>query len=213
MATYEPEVPKLFASWSGGRRKLGKDSVLGPWVRKVGTIRLYEMTDEPFVYLARTICYQQLAGKAAATIHGRFVTALKGEVTPEKVLRVREATLRKAGLSRAKLAAIRDLATKIRSGEVEVHDLADQADDEVIQRLTRVRGIGEWTAQMYLMFRLYRPDVWPTGDLGVRAGFAKAHGLDAHPSQKEMEPMGDAYRPWRSAAAFYCWRILETELP
>lgn len=213
MATYEPEVPKLRTSWSGGRRKLGKDPVLGPWVRKIGTIRLYEMTDEPFIYLARTICYQQLAGKAAATIHGRFVAALKGEVTPAKVLRVRETTLRKAGLSRAKLAAVRDLATKIRSGEVEVHDLADQPDDEVVQRLTRVRGIGEWTAQMYLMFRLYRPDVWPTGDLGVRAGFAKAHGMDAQPAQKAMEPLGEPYRPWRSAAAFYCWRILETELP
>jgi DNA-3-methyladenine glycosylase II len=213
MATYEPEAPQLVTSWTGGRRRLGKDPVLGPWVRKIGTIRLHDMTDEPFVYLSRTICYQQLAGKAAATIHGRFVAALKGEITPEKVLRVRETTLRKAGLSRNKLAAIRDLATKIRSGEVEVHDLADQPDDEVVQRLTRVRGIGEWTAQMYLMFRLYRPDVWPTGDLGVRAGFAKAHGLDVHPSQKAMEPMGDAYRPWRSAAAFYCWRILETELP
>ena len=213
MATYTPEIPKLVTSWSGGRRKLGKDPVFGPWVKKIGTIRLNEMTDEPFVYLARTICYQQLAGKAAATIHGRFVTALNGEVTPAKVLRVREATLRKAGLSRNKLAAIRDLATKIRSGEVEVHDLEEQADQEVIDRLTRVRGIGVWTAQMYLMFRLYRADVWPTGDLGVRAGFAKAHGLPVHPTEKAMVPMGDAYRPWRSAAAFYCWRILETELP
>jgi len=213
MATYEPELPNLITQWSGGRRKLGKDPVFGPWVKKIGTIRLHEMTDEPFFYLARTICYQQLAGKAAATIHGRFVTALKGDVTPAKVLRVRETTLRKAGLSRNKLAAIRDLATKIRSGEVEVHDLEHQADEEVIDRLTRVRGIGEWTAQMYLMFRLFRPDVWPTGDLGVRAGFAKVHGFDAHPTQKAMEPMGDVYRPWRSAAAFYCWRILETELP
>lgn len=212
MATYTPAEPEWATIWTGGRRKLGRDPVLGPWVKKVGTIRVPVLDDEPFVYLARTICYQQLAGRAAATIHGRFVDALAGEVTPAKVLRVRESTLRNAGLSGAKLAAIRDLATKIRSGEVEVHDLADQSDDEVVRRLVSVRGIGVWTAQMYLMFRMHRPDVWPTGDLGVRNGYAKAHGLDPAPKAKDLEALGDDYRPWRSAAAFYCWRILETEL-
>lgn len=212
MATETVVEPKWVTAWTGGRRKLGRDPVMGPWVRKIGTIKLPEMSDEPFYYLARTICYQQLAGAAAATIHGRFVTALKGEVTPTKVLRARETTLRKAGLSRNKLAAIRDLADKIHSGEVEVHDLCDQPDEEVVARLVKVRGIGEWTAQMYLMFRLHRPDVWPTGDLGVRAGYGKAHELDPPPTAKELEPLGEAYRPWRSAAAFYCWRILETEL-
>lgn len=212
MATYAPEEPVWTTPWSGGRRALGRDAILGPWVKKIGTIRLPEMTEEPFYYLARTICYQQLAGAAAATIHGRMVEALKGEVTPAKLLRVRESTLRKAGLSRNKLAAIRDLAAKIRSGEVEVHDLEEQPDEEVVRRLIQVKGIGEWTAQMYLMFRLFRPDVWPTGDLGVRAGFAKAHDMDAPPGAKALGPLGDAYRPWRSAAAFYCWRILETEL-
>lgn len=200
------------AAWTGGRRKLGRDPVLGPWVKRIGTIRLPRTTEDPFFYLARTICYQQLAGKAAATIHRRFVEALKGEVTPAKVLRTRETTLRKAGLSRNKMAAIRDLATRIRSGEVEVHDLEDQPDEEVIRRLVLVKGIGEWTAQMYLMFRLYRSDVWPTGDLGVRAGYAKAHGLSVPPTAKQLAQLGDEYRPWRSAAAFYCWRILETEL-
>ena len=213
MATETAIEPKWVTAWTGGRRKLGRDPVMGPWVREIGTIKLPEMTDEPFYYLARTICYQQLAGAAAATIHGRFVTALKGEVTPAKVLRARETTLRKAGLSRNKLAAIRDLADKIHSGEVEVHDLCDQPDEEVVSRLVKVRGIGEWTAQMYLMFRLHRPDVWPTGDLGVRAGYARAHELDPPPTAKELEPLGEPYRPWRSAAAFYCWRILETELP
>ncbi len=125
---------------------------------------------------------------------------------------MRETTLRKAGLSSNKLAAIRDLARKIRSGEVEVHDLEDQPDDEVIRRLVRVRGIGEWTAHMYLMFKLRRPDVWPVGDLGVRAGFARIHGMDEPPTQKALAPLGDPYRPWRSVAAFYCWRALETEL-
>jgi len=212
MATYEPKDPEWRTVWTGGRRKLGKDPILGPWVQKIGTIRVPVMGEDPFFYLSRTICYQQLAGKAAATIHGRFVEALEGDVNPHKVLRVRESTLRKAGLSRNKLSAIRDLASKIRSGEVEVHDLEEQPDDEVMRRLVRVKGIGEWTAQMYLMFKLHRPDVWPTGDLGVRAGYAKAHSIDDPLSAKQLDPLGDDYRPWRSAAAFYCWRILETEL-
>ncbi len=212
MATYASEDPKWTAAWTGGRRKLGRDPVFGPWVREIGTVYLAETTEEPFFYLARTICYQQLAGAAAATIHGRFVEALKGEVTPDSVLRVRETTLRGAGLSANKLAAIRDLASKVRSGAVQVHDLHDQPDDEVVRRLVQVRGIGAWTAQMYLMFRLRRPDVWPTGDLGVRAGYARAHGLAEAPTAKALEPLGDRYRPWRSAAAWYCWRILETEL-
>ena len=205
--------PELRAAWTGGRRRLAKDPLFGPWVRHIGTIRLPVRTEEAFCYLARTICYQQLAGKAAATIHGRFVAALGGDVTPEKVMRVRDPTLRKAGLSRNKLAAIRDLASKIRSGDVEVHDLADQPDDEVVRRLVLVKGIGVWTARMYLMFKLGRPDVWPVGDLGVRAGYAKIHGLDEPPTPKELEALGDTYAPWRSAAAFYCWRVLDTELP
>lgn len=201
------------ATWTGGRRLLAKDPAFGPWVQQVGTIRLPVRTEEPFYYLARAICYQQLAGKAAATIHGRFVAALGGEVTPDRVLRTRETTLRGAGLSANKLAAIRDLATKVRSGEVEVHDLGEQPDDEVIRRLVRVRGIGDWTAHMYLMFKLHRPDVWPVGDLGVRAGYARIVGMETPPTQKEMGALGERYAPWRSAAAFYCWRALDTELP
>jgi len=200
---------KLETIWTGGRRKLGLDPVFAPWVKRVGTIRVPVSNEQPFYYLARSIVYQQLAGAAARTIHGRFIEALGGDVSPERVLRARETTLRKAGLSAAKLAAIRDLAAKVRSGEVEVHDLHEQSDDEVVNRLVKVRGIGPWTAQMYLMFRLHRPDVWPVLDYGVRAGFAKIHALDELPGQKQLGPLGDAYRPWRSAAAFYCWRALE----
>lgn len=205
--------PKPRATWPGGRRLLGRDPAFGPWVQRIGTIRLPIRSESPFYYLARSICYQQLAGKAAATIHGRFVDALRGEVTPERVLRARETTLRKAGLSRNKIAAIRDLAVKIRSGEVEVHDLEEQPDEEIVRRLVQVRGIGEWTAHMYLIFKLHRPDVWPVGDLGVRAGYARIAGLEELPTQKEMGPLGERYAPWRSAAAFYCWRALETEVP
>jgi DNA-3-methyladenine glycosylase II len=200
---------KLVTIWTGGRRRLGKDPVFGPWVARWGTIRVPVSNELPFYYLARAIVYQQLAGAAARTIHERFIAALGGDVSPERVLRVRESTLRKAGLSSAKLAAIRDLASKVRSGEVEVHDLHEQSDDEVVSRLVKVRGIGPWTAQMYLMFRLHRPDVWPVLDYGVRAGYAKIRGLADLPSSKQLGPLGDAYRPWRSAAAFYCWRALE----
>ena len=205
--------PKLTTVWTPGRRKLGKDHVFGPWVKRIGTIRLPVSEVTPFCYLVRAICYQQLAGKAALTIHGRVVEALKGDVSPRKALRVREATLRAAGLSRSKYAAIRDLATKIRSGEVDVHDLDERPDDEIIERLVTVRGIGLWTAQMYLMFRLHRPDVWPVGDLGVRAGYAKVHALDEYPTAKQLEPLGDIYSPWRSAAAWYCYRVLDAESP
>ncbi len=203
---------RLPAIWSGGRRRLGRDPVFGPWVRKIGPIRVPSFGDDPFFYLVRAIVYQQLATAAARTIHGRVIDALKGDVTPAKVLRTREATLRKAGLSANKLAALRDLAAKVRSGEVGVGDLEAQPDEEVVRRLTLVRGIGPWTAHMYLMFRMHRPDVWPVGDLGVRSGFGRIHGLPEPPTQKELEPLGDAYRPWRSAAAWYCWRALETEL-
>jgi 3-methyladenine DNA glycosylase/8-oxoguanine DNA glycosylase len=150
---------KLLTIWTGGRRKLGRDAAFGPWVKRVGTIRVPVSNEQPFYYLARAIVYQQLAGAAARTIHGRFIEALAGDVSPERVLRARESTLREAGLSAAKLAAIRDLAAKVRSGEVEVHDLHEQSDDEVVNRLVRVRGIGPWTAQMYLMFE--NPTVSP----------------------------------------------------
>jgi len=203
---------RIAAIWTGGRRKLSQDPRFGPWVRRIGAIRVPSFTEEPFYYLARAIVYQQLATAAARTIHGRLVEALGGEVTPAKVLGTREATLRKAGLSGSKLAAIRDLASKVRSGEVEVRDLEAQSDEEVVRRLTLVRGIGPWTAHMYLMFRMHRADVWPVGDLGVRSGFARIHALGEAPTQKELEPLGEAYRPWRSAAAWYCWRALETEL-
>jgi DNA-3-methyladenine glycosylase II len=200
---------QLETVWSAGRRKLGKDAQFAPWVKRAGTIRVPVHREDPFFYLARAIVFQQLAGAAARTIHGRFIEALGGDVSPTKVLRVRDTTLRKAGLSAAKLAAIRDLATKVKSGEVAIHDLEEQSDEEIVRRLTVVRGIGPWSAHMYMMFRLHRPDVWPVGDLGVRAGFAVITGKKEHPTQKELEPLGDAYRPWRSAAAWYCWRAVE----
>lgn len=190
---------------------LAGDPVLGLWIERIGPVRIPRRHDPPFAYLARTICYQQLAGAAASTIHGRFVTALGNDVRPGTVLQASESDLRAAGLSAAKLRAIRDLAAKASSGEVRLDDLESCGDEEIVDRLTRVRGIGEWTAQMFLLFRLRRPDVWPTGDLGVRAGYARMHGLPETPTPRELASLGERFRPWRSAAAWYCYRALEVE--
>lgn len=183
------------------------DEAFGPWVARIGPPRLRRVTEPPFPYLVRSIVYQQLAGKAAATIHGRFVEAVGGVVTPRAVTRTSDEILRAAGLSRGKLAAIRDLSEKALA--LALDELAAMSDEDVIARLITVRGIGPWTAQMFLIFALRRPDVWPVGDLGVRAGFARILGLAETPGEKEMRPLGEPYRPWRSAAAWYCWRALE----
>jgi len=205
--------PETVVVWEEGHRKLRSDPVFGPLVREVGPVTVPRPLEEPFPYLARAIVYQQLAGAAARTIHGRFVEALAGGVTPEAVLSAPEEELRDAGLSRNKLAAVRDLAEKVAGGQVELAGLDHETDQEVERRLVRVRGIGPWTAKMFLMFWLHRPDVWPVGDLGVRQGYARLHGLESPVPQGEMTTRGDAYRPWRSAAAWYCWRALDVELP
>ena len=189
---------------------LAQDPTFGPWVEAVGPMRMRRVKEAPFDYLVRSIVFQQLAGAAAYTIHGRCVEALRGKVTPRAIASASDEKLRGAGLSRGKLAAIRDLAAKASSLKLDELPWAD--DDEVVRRLTTVRGIGPCTAHMYLMFALRRPDVWPCGDLGVRAGYARIHGLAETPGEKEISPLGEAYRPWRSAAAWYCWQSLETEL-
>jgi 3-methyladenine DNA glycosylase/8-oxoguanine DNA glycosylase len=199
--------------WPEATERLRADAAFGPVVEEVGPVLVPVLGDPHFPYLARAIVYQQLAGRAAATIHGRLVDALGGDVTPGAILDTPEDALRGAGLSRAKLASIRDLAEKVSVGEVLLEELDGLDDDAVKESLVRVRGIGPWTADMFLMFKLRRPDVWPTGDLGVRAGWAQLHGLEDAPPARELGPLGDPYRPWRSAAAWYCWRALEVTLP
>lgn len=192
---------------------LAGDPVFGPLVDEVGPLRIRRPQDTHFAALVRSICFQQLAGAAAATIHGRVVDVLGGQVTPEAVLAVADEQLRGAGLSASKLASVRDLASKVADGTLPLDDIDRLADDEVTERLVTVRGIGPWTADMFLIFQLRRADVWPTGDLGVRVGFARLHGMDEPPSAKELGPLGEPYRPWRSAAAWYCWRAVETVTP
>jgi len=164
-----------------------------------------------FDHLARAIVYQQLAGRAAASIHGRMVVAVGGTVTPERVLATPEADLRAAGLSGAKTASLVDLADKVASGEVALDRLGRLSDEDVVAELTVVRGIGPWTAQMFLMNALGRLDVWPTGDYGVRAGFARAWGLEELPAPKDLHDLGEPFRPYRSLVAWYCWRAADTK--
>lgn len=199
--------------WPEATERLRTDPAFGPLVKRIGPVRLRPPRGEPFESLAATIVYQQLAGKAAGTIHGRFVAALDGRVTPERVLAAPDTALREAGLSANKLAAIRDLATKAGSGELGLEAIGNLPDQEVVERLTRVRGIGAWTAQMFLLFDLHRPDVWPTGDLGVRNGLARVLGFDTPPTPAQTQWAGTGYRPWRSAVAWYCWRAVEVQTP
>ncbi len=200
-------------AWKDATKRLLEDPAFGPLVKQVGPVRLREPRGGAFASLASAIVYQQLAGAAARTIHGRFVEALGGTVTPAAVLEASDEALRSAGLSRNKMAAIRDLASKSEAGDVAVDELPDMTDHEVVEALTLVRGIGSWTAHMYLIFDLRRPDVWPTGDLGVRQGLGRVFRLPEPPTPKQMEFIGFGYRPWRSAVAWYCWRAMETLTP
>ncbi len=165
--------------------------------------------DRRFGDLARNIVYQQLAGKAAASIHGRFVAVLDGDVCAERVLATPGEELRACGLSGSKTASLLDLADKVAAGEVPLERIGRLSDEEVVERLTVVRGIGPWTAQMFLMSTLSRLDVWPVGDYGVRAGFARAWDLGEMPSPKELDVLGEPFRPYRSLVAWYCWRAAD----
>jgi DNA-3-methyladenine glycosylase II len=179
-------------------------------VELAGLPKLRERHGTNFEALVRSIVFQQLAGAAASTIHGRFVALLDGQVEPATVLVQSDEALRGVGLSGNKAASIRDLSTKVADGTVilDPRRLARETDEDVITRLSSVRGIGRWTAEMFLIFQLRRLDVWPTGDLGVRRGYGLAHGIPM-PTPKELEQYGDPYRPYRSVAAWYCWRATE----
>jgi DNA-3-methyladenine glycosylase II len=166
-----------------------------------------------FAELARAICFQQLAGPAARAIHGRFADLFDGNPTPEAVLAHPVDGLRAVGLSAAKTASIRDLADKVVAGDVQLDRMGRLPDDEIVRELTFVRGIGRWTAEMFLIFQLGRLDVWPVDDLGVRKGYTMLYELVAMPTPKELEALGEVYRPVRTAAAWYCWRATDTVLP
>jgi DNA-3-methyladenine glycosylase II len=188
------------------------DPVLADLISRAGPFAMRLLGPQsPFEALARNIVYQQLHGKAAAAIHAR-VLALSGgrRLRPEHILDTPDGPLRAAGLSASKLAALRDLAAKAADGTVPtLARLRRMGDDEIVARLTGVRGIGRWTVEMLLMFGLGRPDVLPTGDYAVRKGFAATYGLSEMPGPKEVEAFGERWRPHRSVASWYMWRALE----
>lgn len=193
------------------------DPAMAALIEQVGpcTLKPRRHAGGYFAALLQAIVYQQLAGKAAASIHGRVLALFPGgRPTPETVLATPDEALRGAGLSAAKLASIKDLAGKVLDGTVRLDGVSRRSDDEIVERLTHVRGIGRWTAEMFLMFQLGRPDVWPTGDYGVRKGWAIVHGRpDTLPTPSELEAAGEAYRPYRSTAAWYCWRAVDVSPP
>jgi DNA-3-methyladenine glycosylase II len=187
----------------------GRDPVLRRLAEIAGPPRLPPRNrDGRFAALVRSIVFQQLAGSAAEAIHGRVRSLVPGTLTAEDLAVVSDDDLRAAGLSAGKLAAIRDLTAKVLDGTIPITQLGRFDDEEVISRLSAVRGIGRWTAEMFLLFELRRIDVWPVGDLGVRAGYQLAWSLPELPSPKELSELGEPFRPYRSVAAWYCWEAV-----
>ena len=185
------------------------DPVMAAIIAKAGPYRV-GYTDPVFQTLVRSIVYQQLNGKAALTIFNRLAEAVKvNPMTPEAVLKLRPQKMRAVGLSKQKTLYIRELARLTRDGEIQFELLPEMEDAAIIETLTRVKGVGVWTVQMFLMFALQRPNVLPVGDLGVRAAMKKAYGLAELPKPEEMERIAAAWHPYRSVASWYLWRSLE----
>jgi DNA-3-methyladenine glycosylase II len=196
-----------------GARLVALDPAMARIVAAAGPVVLRPPSGDDFNALARSIVYQQLAGRAARAIHDRFTALFDDVPDAASVLRLEEAALRGCGLSTNKVAAIRDLALKTSDGTVPLERIEELDDEEIIRRLTAIRGIGRWTAEMFLIFQLRRPDVWPVDDFAVGKGYAMIHGLAEAPKPRELMRLGDIYRPTRTAAAWYCWRATDTVLP
>lgn len=194
-----------------------RDAVLGAALRRHGPVPAHPQPRAQrmpaFAFLARSICFQQLAFAAADTIWRRTcaLTPGPGFPPPQEFLRLAEPELRAAGLSRNKMAAVRDLAEHFRRGDLRAVALARGGDEEVIEALTQVHGIGRWTAQMYLIFKLGRLDVLPAADLGVQEGARRIYGLRARPNPRQLERLAAEWAPLRSVGAWLCWRATDAE--
>jgi DNA-3-methyladenine glycosylase II len=185
------------------------DPVLRTLIDRVGAY-LMEYRHPGFETLVRSIVYQQLSGKVARVIFDRLAAAVPGgELTPEGILKLTPARMRKAGLSKQKTAYIRDLARKTKRGVLDFSVLPDLADEQVIEMLTQVKGIGVWTAHMFLMFALERPNVLPTGDLGIRMAIRRAYGMEELPNAKQIEERAAGWHPYCTVASWYLWRSLD----
>jgi DNA-3-methyladenine glycosylase II len=186
------------------------DPVMRAIIERVGAYRI-QHREPSFETLVRSIVYQQLSGKVASVILGRLIALLpECKVTPQAILKLTPARMRKAGLSKQKTAYIRDLARKTNKGHVKFEALGDLADHEVIEHLTQVKGIGVWTAHMFLIFALRRPDILATGDLGVRIAIRKAYQLAELPLPRQVEELAASWRPYSSVAVWYLWRSLDS---
>jgi len=186
------------------------DPVLGQLITRCGPCTLQPRDLEPFVMLCRSIVYQQLSGKAAGTIMGRFLGLYAPEgLTPEAVLRTPPDTLRGIGLSRQKIVYLQDLAGKVQDGTLRLAALPTYSDTEVMQQLTGIKGIGRWTAEMFLIFALGRPDVFPVDDLGVRKAIQHAYGYKRMPAPVTMHRHARKWVPYRTVATWYLWRSLD----
>ena len=184
------------------------DPVMSSIIERVGEYRI-QFREPDFESLVRSIVYQQLSGRVASVIFSRLASAAGGKLTPENILKLRPARMRAQGLSAQKTAYIRDLARHARDRHVVFEELAGLRDDEVIERLTIVKGIGVWTAHMFLIFALRRPNVLPTGDLGIRTAIHKAYGLPELPKPAEIERLAESWHPYCTVACWYLWRSID----
>lgn len=206
------QSPSMTPDYARARRHLMRaDPRLGSLVKRIGACGLAHGHDtDRFGLLVRSIISQQLSAKAAMTIHGRVLAALEAEqATPQAMLAIDQDRLRACGLSRAKVASVRDLATKVTEGSLALDTLDALDDAEVIEAMTTVRGIGRWSAEMFLIFRLKRPDILPVGDVGVQRAMRALYGLRKHPSPQRMTELARPWRPYRSVACWYLWRSLD----
>lgn len=187
------------------------DPVMAGVIREVGPYRLnLRRGHSHFHDLVRAIVYQQLSGKAAGTIHGRVCALFpRRHVDPERLLALSDASLRSAGLSRQKASYLRDLAEKVHTGAVPLDRVRRMSDQAIVDHLVQVKGVGRWTAQMFLMFRLGRPDVLPELDLGIQNGIRKAYGLRRRATPKDVLRIGKAWTPYSSIACWYLWRYVD----
>jgi DNA-3-methyladenine glycosylase II len=190
-----------------------RDPILGAAVRQIGACGLAErQRKDHLTALVGAIVSQQLSTKAAATIFGRFVALFPdGHIHPEKIHALEDSVLRGAGLSGQKVGYLRDLCVRIADGRLQLDELEALEDELVIERLTSVKGFGRWTAEMFLMFRLHRPDVLPVGDLGIVNAIQRLYRLRKRPDAKRMLKLGEAWRPYRSVACWYLWQTLKNE--
>ena len=193
-----------------------QDPVLGAIIKKHGPCGLGEARTrfDHFAMLVRAIVFQQLSTKAATTIHGRLIASLPGgTLTPQALAAITDEQMRAAGISRQKAGYLKDLCAKVSSGAVPLDSLEAMSDEEVITALTQVKGIGRWSAEMFLIFRLQRPDVLPLGDLGILNAIQKLYRLRKKPTAARMTKLGEAWKPYRSVASWYLWRSLEPVVP